>query len=312
MTKIAILDDYQGVALQGGDWSGLDVTVFRDHVRDTARVIERLQPFEVICAMRERTQLGREVIEGLPNLKMITTTGMRNAAIDMQAAADRGVTVCGTAGKSTPTPELAMGLMLSLARSIHLESRNMRGGQWQTTIGKSLNGATLGLLGLGRLGRQVAKYARAFDMNLIAWSQNLDAATATEAGAKLVDKATLFREADFLSIHLVLGDRSRGLVGADELALMKPDAYLINTSRGPIVDEAALLSALQEHRIAGAGLDVYGVEPLPADHPIRTLDNVVLTPHLGYVTADTYQVFYAETLENVRAWVAGAPTRVIS
>lgn len=312
MTKIAILDDYHGVALDYADWSGLDVTVFRDHVRDEARLIERLQPFDVICAMRERTGLGRSVIEGLPNLKLIATSGMRNAAIDMAAAADKGVMVCGTAGKSTPTPELAMGLILSLARSIPIESRNMRSGQWQTTIGKSLAGATLGLLGLGRLGQQVAKYARAFDMNLIAWSQNLDAKTAEANGAKLVDKATLFRESDFISVHLVLGDRSRGIVGADDLALMKSDAFLVNTSRGPIVDEAALLTALQERRIGGAGIDVYGVEPLPADHPIRTLDNVVLTPHLGYVTEDTFEVFYGETVENVRAWIAGDPKRVIT
>lgn len=312
MTKIAVMDDYQGVALDYADWSGLDVTVFRDHVADEDRVIDRLQPFDVICPMRERTTISRRVIENLPKLRLIATTGMRNAGIDVAAAQENGVTVTGTGGQSAPTPELAMGLILSLARSIPLESRNMRSGQWQSTIGKSLNGATLGLLGLGRLGQRLAVYARAFDMKLIAWSQNLTAETAAAHGAALVDKATLFEESEFLSIHLVLGDRSRGLVTAEDIARMRPDAYLINTSRGPIVDEAALLTALTERRIGGAGLDVFGTEPLPADHPIRTLDNVVLTPHLGYVTEDTYRRFYPETVECVRAWLAGKPVRVIS
>ena len=312
MTKIAVMDDYQGVALDYADWSGLDVTVFNDHQRDEAAVIERLQPFEIICPMRERTRISRNVIESLPNLKLIATTGMRNAGIDIAAAQERGVMVTGTQGSATPTPELAMGLILSLARSIPQEGRAMRRGQWQTSIGRSLKGATLGLLGLGRLGAQVAHYARAFDMNLIAWSQNLTEERAAEQGAKLVDKATLFREADFISVHLVLGDRTRGLVGAEELALMKPDACIVNTSRGPIIDEAALLTALLEKRIGGAGLDVYDVEPLPADHPFRTLDNTVLTPHLGYVTEDTYRIFYAQTVECVRAWLAGDPVRVIS
>lgn len=312
MTKIAILDDYQGVALGYADWNGLDVTVFRDHEADEDRLIARLEPFDVICPMRERTRITQRVIESLPNLKLIATNGMRNAGIDVAAAQNKGVLVTGTGGKSTPTPELAMGLILSLARSIPQEGRNMRAGRWQSTIGRSLNGATLGLLGLGRLGGQLAKYARAFDMHLIAWSQNLTAERAEEHGAKLVDKATLFQESDFISVHLVLGDRSRGLVSASDLAKMKADACLINTSRGPIVDEDALLKALQEGRIGGAGLDVYGTEPLPADHPIRTLDNVVLTPHLGYVTDDTYKVFYGETVECIRAWIVGAPIRVIS
>ncbi len=312
MTKIAIMDDYQGVALEYADWSGLDVTVIRDHVADEARLIERLRPFDVICPMRERTRISRNVIENLPNLKLIATTGMRNAGIDVTAAQDRGVMVTGTSGSSTPTPELALGLMLALARSIPLEGRNMRAGQWQTTIGRSLSGSTLGLLGLGRLGQQVATYARAFNMNLIAWSQNLTAEAAEAHGAKLVDKARLFAESDFISIHLVLSERSRNTVSAADLAAMKPTAYLINTSRGPIVDEDALLQALREQRIAGAGLDVYGTEPLPADHPIRTLDNVVLTPHLGYVTEDTYRIFYPQTVECIRAWQAGKPVRVIS
>lgn len=312
MTKIAILDDYHGAALEFADWSGLDVTVFRDHVADEARVIERLQPFDVICAMRERTRISRNVIENLPNLKLIASTGMRNAGIDIDAARDRGVMVTGTSGSSTPTPELAFGLILSLARSIPLAGRNMRNGQWQTTMGRSLSGATLGLLGLGRLGQQVAGFARAFNMNLIAWSQNLTAETAAAHGAELVDKETLFRQSDYISIHLVLSDRTRGLVGAADLAAMKSDACLVNTSRGPIVDEDALLAALQAGSIGGAGIDVYGTEPLPADHPIRTLDNAVLTPHLGYVTEDTYSIFYTQTVECVRAWIDGKPVRVIS
>ncbi len=312
MTKIAVLDDYQGVARSYADWSGLDITVFRDHQADQGRVIERLKPFDVICAMRERTPLTRAVIEALPNLKLIVTTGMRNASIDVDAARERGVMVCGTSGTNAPTAELAMGLILSLARSIPQAGRDMRTGQWQKTVGRTLEGATLGLLGLGRLGGAVASYAKAFNMNLIAWSQNLTEERAAEHGARLVDKATLFREADFISVHLILSDRTRGLVTAADLASMKPDAYLVNTSRGPIVDEDALLQALQAGRIGGAGLDVFGVEPLPADHPLRTMDNVVLTPHLGYVTDDTYRVFYPQTVECVRAWIAGAPVRVIS
>jgi len=312
MTKIAIMDDYHDAALGYADWSGLDVTVFKDHVRDEAKVIERLKPFDVICPMRERTALPRSVIEALPNLKLIATTGMRNAAIDMDACRENGVMVTGTSGSATPTPELAMGLILSLARHIPQNGRAMRRGEWQTNIGRSLKGATLGLLGLGRLGGQVAKYAQAFEMNLIAWSQNLTAERAEEIGAKLVDKATLFRESDYISIHLVLSERSQGLVSAADLAMMKPDACIVNTSRGPIVDEDALLKALQDGAIGGAGLDVYGVEPLPADHPIRSLDNAILTPHLGYVTEDTYRIFYSQTVECIRGWIAGEPVRVIS
>lgn len=313
MTKIAILDDYQGAALSFADWSGLDVQVFRDHVADEARVIERLQPFDVICPMRERTALPRSVIEALPNLKLIATNGMRNAAIDLDAARERGVMVTGTGGRASPTPELAFGLILSLARSIPLAGRVMARGQWQAVpIGKSLEGATLGLLGLGRLGQKVAGYGRAFGMNVIAWSQNLTEETAAAHGAELVDKQALFERSDFLSVHLVLSERSRGIVGAGDLARMRPDAYIVNTSRGPIIDEDALLEALRSKSIAGAGLDVFGTEPLPADHPIRTLDNAILTPHLGYVTEDTYDVFYRETVECVRAWMNGAPIRVIS
>lgn len=312
MTKIAVLDDYQGTAKDYADWSGLDVTYFRDPIGDEARVIESLQSFDVVCPMRERTDISANVINGLPNLKLLVTTGMRNAAIDMDAAAAKGVVVCGTTGSATPTPELAMGLILSLARSIPQSGRAMAQGRWQDKVGKALSGSTLGLLGLGKLGGQVAKYARAFDMRIIAWSQNLTAERAAECGAELVSKEELFRQSDFISIHLVLSDRSRGLVGAEDLALMKSDGCIVNTSRGPIINEDALLSALQNNVIGGAGIDVYSTEPLPADHPIRTQENAVLTPHLGYVTENTYEIFYGQTVENIRAWMDGAPTRVIS
>lgn len=310
MTKIAILDDYLGIALETADWSGLDVTVFRDHVADPDRLVERLQPFDVICPMRERAPISRQVIEGLPNLKLIATTGMRNAAIDMTAAKERGVCVTGTGG-APPTAELAFALIMACAKRIPEESRAMRRGQWQTVLGRPLKGSTLGLLGLGKLGAQVAGFARAFDMNVIAWSQNLTQERAAECGATLVDKATLIAQSDFLSVHVVLSKRTRGLIGADELRAMKPTAYVINTSRGPIVDEDALYAALAAGEIAGAGLDVFGIEPLPADHPIRSLDNVVLTPHSGYASEETFQTFYRETVECIRAWQAGEALRVI-
>lgn len=312
MTKVAVLDDYQGIAKDMADWSGLDVTFFRDPIGDTARVIERLQPFDIVCPMRERTQINADVINGLPNLKLLATTGMRNAAIDIPAAKARDVTVCGTRGSATPTPELAFALMLSLGRQIPQSGAAMRQGRWQIGLGKAMRGATLGLLGLGRLGAEVAEYAKVFGMRIIAWSQNLTAERAAECGVEFVTKDELFQQSDFISVHLVLSERSRGLVGARELGLMKPEAYIVNTSRGPIIDEDALLEALQNKQIGGAGIDVFGVEPLPADHPIRSLDNAVLTPHLGYVTEDTYRIFYGETVECIRAWLDGKPLNVIS
>lgn len=315
MTKIAVLDDYQDVARKFGDWNslpaGADVTVFNDHVADEAKLVERLRDFEIVCVMRERTPFPRSVFDKLPKLKMLVTTGARNASVDTKAAADHGVTITTTRGTSAPTPELAWALILALSRHIPFEHRAMQEGRWQTTVGRALYGSTLGLLGLGRLGTWTAKIGQAFGMKTIAWSQNMTDEQAAKEGVTRVEKDALFRDSDVLSIHYVLSDRSRGLVGARELGLMKPTAYLVNTSRGPIVDEEALVAALKAKQIAGAGLDTYGVEPLPADHPFRKLDNVVLTPHLGYVTEDTYKVFYPETVENVAAWMKGAPVRVL-
>lgn len=316
MPRVAILDDYQNVAMTMADWSvlpdGFEVTVFDDHVSEPAALAERLAPFEVVCIMRERTPFPRAVFAALPRLRLLVTTGGRNLSVDVAAANEHGVTVCGTRGTTPPTPELAMGLILSLARNIPFEHRAMREGRWQTTIGRSLHGSTLGLLGVGRLGGYVARLGQAFGMETIGWSRNLTDAKAAEHGVRRVEREELFARSDFLSIHLVLGDRSRGLVGAEDLGRMKKTAYLVNTSRGPIVQQEALIAALSERRIAGAGLDVYDVEPLPADHPLRRLDNVVLTPHLGYVTDDTYRIFYADTVECVAAWARGAPLRVIA
>ncbi len=316
MIRIAVLDDYQNVARRFADWNtlspGASVTVFNDHVADQARLVDRLRDFEVVCAMRERTPFPRAVLEALPNLRMLVTTGARNASFDMAAATELGIVVTYTGGTNHPTPELTWALILALFRQIPVEHRNVVEGRWQTTIGRSLHGATLGLVGLGRLGEQVAHVGKAFGMQLIAWSQNLTEQRAAECGARRVDKEELFRTADVATVHLVLSGRSRGLIGAPELALMKPTAYLVNTSRGPIVDEKALLTALRERRIAGAGLDVYDVEPLPTDHPFRSLDNVVLTPHIGYVTDDTYRIFYGNMVENIRTWMAGGSVRVLN
>ena len=262
--------------------------------------------------MRERSPIGRDLIERLPNARLFVTAGMRNAAIDLDACKQHGITVLGTGGSAQATPELAWGLMLSLARNIHIENARMREGAWITTLGIDMQGKTLGILGLGRLGAKMAQIARAFDMNVIAWSQNLTPATAAEAGATRVEKAELFAQADFITIHYKLGERSRGLVGAAELALMKPTAYLVNTSRGPIIDSDALISALTEGRIAGAGIDVYDAEPLAPDHPIRDCPRTLLTPHLGYVTDGTYRAFYGEIVESLESWLAGNPIRVLS
>lgn len=316
MVKIAILDDYQRVARSFADWSrieaGNEIVVFDTPFKDEADVVAKLADFEVLCILRERTRFPRSVIERLPKLKLMASTAMRNAAIDMKAAAERGILVCGTGGGVAATPELTIGLMLAVARSIPLEDANMRAGRWQTTVGMELRGKTLGLLGLGRLGGEVAKVCTALGMNLIAWSQNLTDARAAEAGARRVEKDALFAQADVLSVHLVLSDRTRGLVGPRELGLMKPGAILINTSRGPIVDERALLDALRAGRLRGAGLDVFDQEPLPADHPLRTCPRTVLTPHLGYVSEETYRHFYGDTVDNIAAWLAGSPKRVMT
>ena len=312
----AILDDYQNVALKMADWSVLadkvDVKVFNDTI-PPAKVAETLKPFAIVCMMRERTPFPRAVIEALPALKLLLTSGLRNASIDVAAATERGVTVCGTESVGEPTAELAIGLMLELSRHIGFENARMKAGApWQVTLGSELAGKTLGLLGFGKLGGKVAAIGRAIGMKTIAWSQNLTEEKAKAGGATLVSKEDLFRQADVVSVHLVLSARSRGLIGATELGLMKPSAFLVNTSRGPIVDEAALIEALSAKRIAGAGLDVFDVEPLPVDHPLRKLDNAVLTPHLGYVTADNYRRYYPQMVEDIQAWLAGKPVRVMT
>jgi phosphoglycerate dehydrogenase-like enzyme len=315
MTRVAILDDYQDVALGLADWktlpAGTEVVAFREHLHELDAVAKRLADFDVVVAMRERTAFPRPLLEKLPKLRLLVTTGMRNASIDMQAAADQGVTVCGTSGLPYPTAELTWGLVLALFRRIAVEDRATREGQWQTTLGLGLNGKTLGVIGLGTLGSRVARYGKAFEMEVLAWSQNLTAERAAEAGATLVGKEELLRRSDVVSLHLVLSDRTRGLLGARELGLMKRTAYLVNTSRGPIVDEAALVRALQDGAIAGAGLDVFEPEPLPLDHPFRKLPNTVITPHLGYVTEETYRVFFGHALEDVQAFLRGAPVRVL-
>jgi phosphoglycerate dehydrogenase-like enzyme len=315
MARVAILDDYQNVARRMADWAslpaGTDVVVFPDHLSDPGAVAARLADFEAVIAMRERTPFPKALLERLPKLTLLVTTGMRNASIDVAAALERKIVVCGTAGLPYPTAELTWGLILALFRRIPAEDRATREGRWQISCGLGLNGKTLGVVGLGGLGSRVAKIGRAFEMDVIAWSQNLTAARASEIGATLVTKDELLARSDVVSIHLVLGDRTRKLIGARELAQMKPTAYLINTSRGPIVDEAALVAALRQGKLAGAGLDVYDEEPLPLDHPLRNLPNTVITPHLGYVTEEGYRIFYGQALEDVKAWLAGQPVRVL-
>ena len=315
MMRLAILDDYQRAALAMADWDSLrpaiEVQAFHEILASEDAVAERLRDFEILVAMRERTAFRRSLLERLPKLKLLVTTGMVNASIDLKAAVERGIVVCGTDSLRHPTAELTWGLILSLARSIPREDASMRRGGWQKTVGIGLHGKVLGILGLGKLGSQVAAYGKAFQMEVIAWSENLTVERANSMGVRRVDKQELFLRADFLTVHTVLSKRTRGLVGPDDLAAMKPAAYLINTSRGPIVDERALVAALEGHKIAGAALDVYDQEPLPVDHPLRRLENVVLTPHLGYVTAENYRVFYSDAVENVRAFLAGNPIRVL-
>jgi phosphoglycerate dehydrogenase-like enzyme len=316
MARIALIDDYQSVALEIADWASLgsdhSVEVFHDHLDDETALAERLQPFEIVMALRERTPFTRSLIERLPNLGLIATAGMRNAAIDLDAARDHGVVVSGTPGLPYATAELTWGLLLCLARQITHEHNATRDGSWQETLGFEVNGMTLGVIGLGKLGGHVANIAQAFKMNVIAWSQNMTEERAAEYGATLVSKETLLEQSDFISIHLVLSERTRDLIGSDDLARMKSTAYVINTSRGPIINEAALIDALSNGTIAGAGLDTFDVEPLPADHPFRKLSNVVVSPHMGYVTRQTYEVFYGETLNNIKAFLAGEPIRVLT
>jgi phosphoglycerate dehydrogenase-like enzyme len=314
--RVAILDDYQRVALSMADWpsigAGVAVYPFHERLGREDDIAERLRNFDVIVAMRERTPLPATLIGRLPLLKLIVTTGRRNAAIDVNAAAARGVVVCGTSTLSQPPAELTWGLILSLARSIPRESAAMRAGAWQSTMGIGLHGKTLGVIGLGRLGTDVARIGKAFGMQVIAWSQNLTRDRTDALGVELVAKDALFQRADIVTVHLVLGDRTRGIVGERELAMMKPTALLINTARGPIVDEHALIHALRHSIIAGAALDVFDEEPLPVDHPLRRLENALLTPHLGYVTTENYRLAYGEAVEDIRAFLAGAPVRVIA
>jgi phosphoglycerate dehydrogenase-like enzyme len=326
--RVAILDDYQQVSLASADWSAVrslgQIDVFDQHIERTEALVSALEPYDVVVAMRERTAFDAERLGQLPRLRLLVTTGMGNAAIDLAACAARGVTVCGTDGIGSATVELTWGLILALLRHIPEEDRRLKlagraggaalgaGGSWQQTVGTGLEGKRLGVAGFGRLGRQVGRIGRAFGMQVVAWSQNLDAAAAAEEEVEAVSKETLFSSADVVSVHYKLSSRSSGIVGAAELALMKPSAYLINTSRGPLVDSAALVAALRSGAIAGAALDVYDIEPLPLSDPLRSAPNVVLTPHLGYVTEETYRVFYGDAAEDIVAFANGAPVRVLS
>jgi len=305
--KIAILDDYQNVALKMADWSALsgraEITVFNDHVRDPSALVERLLPFDVVCVMRERTPLPREVLQHLPRLKLIASTGSRNASIDMEAAKELGITVTATGYRSSPTIELTWALILASLCGIVHENNSIRNGGWQKSVGQDLSGKILGVMGLGNIGGQVARIGLAFGIKIISWSENLTPEIAEAAGARLVSKDELFRQADIVTIHLILSGRTKGLVGAAELALMKPTSRLINTSRGPIVDEPSLIKALRSHAIAGAAIDVFDEEPLAAEHPFRSMDNVLATPHIGYVTEGLYRTFYEDTVANITAWL---------
>jgi len=314
--QIAVLDDYQGVALELADWSSLkdraDIKVFRDHVADSAGVIARLKPFEIVCVMRERTPLPRTIIEELPNLRLIVTTAGRNASIDMEAAKERGIAVCGTLSTSHATAELTWALILALMRNLLAENASVRSGGWQVTVGGDLEGRTIGIVGFGKIGVRVAKVASAFGMQVLAWSQNLTSEAAERDGARLVSKEQLFRDSDIVTLHLVLSPRTKGIVGATELNWMKATAYLVNTSRGPLIDEGALIEALRNRTIAGAALDVYDTEPLPESHPFRSLDNVLAVPHIGFVSQAGYRVFYQGVVEDIGSWLNGNPIRVLN
>lgn len=315
--KIAILDDYQNLALTSADWSGLqniaEISVFHNTIADEQKVIDRLAAFDVICVMRERTPLSRSIISNLPKLKLIVTTGKKNASIDLKAATDHGVLVCGTESPSTATPELTFALMLNLARHLVDEHNAVRSGGWQTTIGTDLSGSTLGIVGLGRLGEKVARIAQAFGMRICAWSQNLTDERCQNLGVEHAPTLhALLEKSDFVTIHQKLSDRTRNLFGADEFRAMKKSAYLVNTSRGPIIETSALIKALETGEIAGAGLDVYDEEPLPANHPLRSSGHILLSPHLGYVTRGTWDVFYGQTIEAISAWHKGEPIRCLN
>ena len=316
MAIVTVLDDYQAVALASADWSEVQalhtLEVITDHIADRTSLVRRLEHSEVVVAMRERTPFPADVLVELPALRLLVTTGMANASIDLDAAARLGIVVCGANGSGNAMPELTIGMMIALTRNFAQEDAAVRAGGWQHTIGPGLSGATLGVVGLGRLGVPVARLAQAFGMTVIAWSPNLTQARAEPHGVRAVGKRELFSTADVISIHMPLSDASRGLIGGEDLALMKPSAYLINTSRGPIVDEVALIEVLRDGRIAGAGLDVYDIEPLPVDHPLRSLRNTLLLPHIGYVTSDNYRSFYGQVVEDIVAFTDGTPIRVLS
>lgn len=306
--KIAILDDYQQVASSFADFSVLDnqadITVFHDHIADEAALVERLLPFQIVCVMRERTPLNREILSKLSNLKLIVSTGFRNASIDVKAAEELGIEIRNTGYVWSGAPELTWALLMAIARHIPKENSNFRAGNWQTTIGVDLKGKTIGIIGLGNIGINIATYAKAFGMKVVAWSENLTEEKCRAEGVQLVTKEELFRESDFITVHLVLSERSRGVINKESIDLMKPTAYLINTSRGPLIDEQALIDALTAKRIAGAAIDVFHTEPLRADHPLRKLDNLLGTPHIGYVTEETYRVFYQDILKELQDWLA--------
>lgn len=311
--RIAVLDDYQQVAESLADWSALDAELvfFHDHIADQAEIASQLAGFDVIVAMRERTPFSRTVLEGLPDLRLLVTTGRANASIDTVAARERGVVVSGTGSLAHPTGELAFALILALARGLIDEVGSVRAGGWQRGLGRDLMGSTLGVLGLGRLGSQVARLGLAFGMEVLAWSQNLTREQAAGVGALLVSREELFGQSDFVTVHLKLSDRTRGLVGSDEIGMMKSSSYLVNTSRGAIVDESALLEAVRKGVIAGAALDVFDHEPLPIDHPFRSEPNILATPHIGYVTRQSYEVFFRGAIEAIGAWRDGEPINVI-
>ena len=315
-TRIAILDDFQNVALEVADWSAVaqraEITVFDDHLADPDAVAERLRDFDIVVIMRERTPFPAALIDSLPNLKLLVTTGRRNLAIDLDAATARGVIVSGTDSVGYSPAELTWALILALMRNIPKEDRATREGRWQTALGRAINGRVLGVIGLGKIGARVAAVGKAFEMDVIAWSQNLTGERCAEAGVRQVGFEELLTASDVITIHTVLSDRTRGLIGAGELAKMKPTAYLVNTSRGPIIEEAALITALKDGTIAGAGLDVYDVEPLPLDHPLRNFENTVITPHLGYVTDDNYRVYFGHAVEDIGAYLDGGPVRVLN
>jgi phosphoglycerate dehydrogenase-like enzyme len=314
--QVAVIDDYQDAAREFGPWADLagraEVTIFNDHVADPDALADRLAPFDAIVATRERTRFPREILERLPRLRLLVSTGMGTAHIDVEAVKELGITVSGTGGRPQPPAELTWALILGLARHITTEDAGIRAGSWGLTVGTDLAGATLGVVGLGNLGRRVAAVGQALGMRVIAWSQNLEAAAAAEAGVEAVTKEKLLRNADVLTIHVRLSERTRGLISAADLALLKPTAYLVNTSRGPIVDEVALAEALRAGRLAGAGLDVFGTEPLPAGRPLLSAPNTLLTPHIGYVTAGTYQIFYTGAVEAIGAFLDGHPIRLLT